>query len=156
MRRSLRGVASPETVDAVLTELNSLWEDADSVSEADRMAFTLAVVEASANVVLHAVPMAEGPVELRVDVVAEPGWLQAKIYEIGAAPAEVDPGPRAPADAQDETGRGLSLIQALVTEVVHTRRGADNVWELRRDCRGPARRGGLSERRGNGPAGSEH
>lgn len=137
VRRSLRGAASAETVEALHTELDGLWQEIDLVPEADRTAFTLAVVEAASNVVLHAVPAADAPVELEADVVAEPGRLQAKIYELGAAPAEVDLRPQATAAPENESGRGLRLILSLVTEVVYARRGADNVWELRRDCRRP-------------------
>ena len=132
-RRSRRGPATAETVDALHEDFDALWEAAAFVPEADRMAFTLAVMEAAGNVVVHAVPAAEAPIQLEVDLAAGPHRLEAMIYEIGAAPAEVDIG-RAMAEEHLESGRGLALIQALVSRVVFERRGEANVWELSREC----------------------
>ncbi|HST72381.1 ATP-binding protein [Kocuria sp. U4B] len=132
-RRSRRGPATAQTVDALHGDLEALWGAAGHVPETDRMAFALAVVEAAGNVVVHAVPAAEAPIELEVDLAAGPHRLEATIYEIGAAPAQVDLGGAMPA-ADDESGRGLALIQALVSRVVFERHGDTNVWELCREC----------------------
>ena len=134
--RSRRGPAWAETVEAVHDDLDSLWDEADFVPEADRMAFTLAVVEAATNVVEHAVPATEAPLELEVDVTAAPQRLQAKIYEIGAAPAVLDPEAAHAVTELEESGRGMALIQALVSTVVFERHGDANVWRLRRDYPG--------------------
>ncbi|MEX5299123.1 ATP-binding protein [Kocuria sp. CPCC 205292] len=135
-RRSRRGPAEAGTVDALHDDLDALWDEAGFVPEADRMAFTLAVVEAAGNVVVHAVPAAEEPIELAVELAADPQRLEARIYEIGAAPAQVDlTGPMA--HEHHESGRGLALIQALVSRVVFERHGDTNVWKLCREC-GPA------------------
>ena len=132
-RRSLRGPASARTVDALHEDLDALWNEAGYVPESDRTAFTLAVVEAAGNVVVHAVPAAEEPIELAVDLAADPQRLEARIYEIGAAPAQVDlAGPVA--QEHHESGRGLALIQALVSRVVFERHGDTNVWKLCRVC----------------------
>jgi serine/threonine-protein kinase RsbW len=132
-RRSRRGPATALTVDALHEDLDALWAEAAFVPEADRMAFTLAVVEAAGNVVVHAVPAAEEPIELSVDLVADPHRLEARIYEIGAAPAQVDLA-RTMAQEHRESGRGLALIQALVSRVVFERHGDTNVWKLCREC----------------------
>jgi serine/threonine-protein kinase RsbW len=132
-RRSRRGPATAPTVDALHEDLDALWDEAAFVPEADRMAFALAVVEAAGNVVVHAVPAAEAPIELSVDLVADPHRLEARIYEIGAAPAEVDLAGTM-AEAHHESGRGLALIQALVSRVVFERHGDTNVWRLCRVC----------------------
>ncbi|MFI7579641.1 ATP-binding protein [Kocuria kalidii] len=131
-RRSRRGPATARTVDALHEDLDALWDEAAFVPETDRMAFTLAVVEAAGNVVVHAVPAAEEPIELAVDLAAGAHRLEARIYEIGAAPAQVDlAGSMAPEHL--ESGRGLALIQALVSRVVFERHGDTNVWKLRRE-----------------------
>lgn len=132
-RRSRRGPARAETVEAVHDDLDSLWAEADFVPEVDRMAFTLAVVEAAANVVDHAVPAAEAALELEVDVTAAPCRLQAKVYEVGAAPVVLDRGAAPAVEELEESGRGMALIQALVSTVVFERHGDTNVWELRRE-----------------------
>lgn len=135
-RRSRRGPAGAETVEAVHDDLDSLWAEADFVPEADRMAFTLAVVEAATNAVEHAAPATDAPLELEVDVTAAPHRLQAKIYEIGAAAFVLDLGAAAVAEELEESGRGMALIQALVSTVVFERHGVTNVWELRREYHG--------------------
>ena len=135
-RRFHRGPAGPATVEAVHDELDSLWTETDFVPEADRMAFTLAVVEAATNVVGHAVPATEAPLELAVDVTAAPHRLQAKIYEIGAAPVVRDLEASPAVEELEESGRGMALIQALVSTVVFERHGDTNVWELRREYHG--------------------
>lgn len=135
-RRSRRGPATAETVDAVHDDLDSLWRDAEHVPAADRAAFTLAVLEVAANVVLHAVPApaAEG-LELRVDVSAGAGRLAATVQEVGAAPADVDLSAAAAPDPHAQSGRGLELVRGLVDELTLTRRTGTNVWQLCRLCR---------------------
>ncbi|MEX5302896.1 ATP-binding protein [Kocuria sabuli] len=132
-RRSRRGPATARTVDALHEDLDALWEEAPHVPDTDRMAFTLAVMEAAGNVVVHAVPAAEAPIELEVELAAGPHRLEARIYEIGAAAAEVDLD-RAMAGEHLESGRGLAMIQALVSRVVFERHGDTNVWKLCREC----------------------
>ena len=134
-RNSVRGPATAETVEALHTELDLLWARAHFVPDTDRTAFTLAVVEATTNAVLHAVPATEAPIQLRVDVTADPRRLEANIYEIGAAPCHVDLDPPLPAPDR-ESGRGLAMIQALVSRVVFERHGDRNVWKLCRECGG--------------------
>lgn len=132
-RRSRRGPARAETVEAVHDDLDSLWAEADFVPEPDRHAFTLAVLEAAANVVDHAVPARGTTLELAVDVTAAPCRLEATVSEIGAAPAALDLAAAPGAEDLAESGRGLALIRALVSTVVFERHGGTNVWELRRE-----------------------
>jgi len=123
-------------VEAVHDDLDSLWAEADFVPEQDRTAFTLAVVEAAGNVVVHAVPATQDPLELGVDVVAGRSRLEARIYEIGAAPACPAPAPGALGEQLRESGRGLAMIRALVSTVVFERHGGTNVWVLCRESPG--------------------
>ena len=135
-RRSRRGPATAATVEAVHDDLDDLWSEAESVPEVDRMAFTLAVVEIATNVVAHAERATDSPLELQVDVTAAPHRLLAKIYEFGAAPAGVDIDDAPSVGELDETGRGIRLVQALVSTVGFERHGDANVWKLRRDYSG--------------------
>lgn len=132
-RRSRRGPATAATVEAVHDDLDDLWSEAESVPEVDRMAFTLAVVEVATNVVAHAERATEAPLELQVEVTAAPHRLQADIYEFGAAPAGVDFDAAPAVGELDESGRGIRLVQALVSTVVFERQGDANVWRLRRE-----------------------
>lgn len=131
--RSRRGPATAATVEAVHDDLDELWSEAGFVPEIDRMAFTLAVVEVAANVVAHTERAGDSPLELQVDIVAASHRLQAEIYEFGAAPADVDLDTTTAVDDMDESGRGIWLVQELVSTVVFERRGDTNVWELRRE-----------------------
>lgn len=130
--RSLQGPATPETVEALHTELDQLWAQAGYVPETDRMAFTLAVVEATTNAVRHATPATRDPIQLRIDLTTDPRSLQAKLYEIGAAPPDVNLDADMPG-CDSECGRGLALIQALVTTICLERNGNTNIWSLCRD-----------------------
>lgn len=134
--RVRRGPATAETLEAVHDDIDELWTQADFVPETDRMAFTLAVSEATTNVVTHAVPATSSPVELQVEITVDATRLEANIYGIGAAPFTTDPTAGRQADDDDESGRGLALIQALVSTVIIERRGDANVWVLRREHHG--------------------
>lgn len=129
-QRSCQGLATPETVDALHAEFDALWAEAEFVPEMDRMAFSTAVIEAASNVVRHAVPSSAAPLQLGVDITIRPRRLEARICEIGAAPAAPDIAARETPDAEAESGRGLALIRALVSTITFERRGEDNVWVL--------------------------
>ena len=128
--RHRRGPATAETAEALHHELNALWAEAAYVSDPDRMAFTLAVIEAANNVVAHAVPADHDAVELAADLTATPSRVQARLYEINAAPARVDLDQQRPMNGLAESGRGLDLIHTLVDNVTFERCEDINVWIL--------------------------
>jgi serine/threonine-protein kinase RsbW len=132
---SRQGPATAETVDALHADFDGLWLEADFVPEMDRMAFATAVIEAASNVVRHAAPSTEAPLQLGVDITVRPRRLEARISEIGAAPSnpELEDRQMPGADADAESGRGLSLIRALVSTITFERHGEDNVWVLCRN-----------------------
>lgn len=138
-RCSRQGPATAETVNALHEDFTDLWENADFVPELDRMAFSTAVVEAAANVVNHAVPSTDNPLQLGVDVTVRSHRLEARILEIGAEP----PSPAirvpvtSPVDDDAESGRGMALIRALVNTIAFERHGEDNVWVLHRESPKP-------------------
>src|SRR4029453_6588310 len=133
-RRGFRGESVPEAIDAVHTELDSLWQDAEFVPEMDRMTFTTAVIESASNIVQHAEPAGEAPVELGVDISVRSTRLVARVSAFNAKePFAYHPDAELP-DDEAESGRGLALIEALVTTVTFERQGATNIWILSREA----------------------
>lgn len=95
------------------------------------MTFTTAVIESPSNTVQHAEPAGPEPVELGVAIEVRPTLLQAHVSAYHAKPPF---GPMEPAtpDEDAESGRGLALIQALVTTVTFERQDGTNTWVLSR------------------------
>ena len=133
IKRSRRGPATAETVEALHEDVDGLWAEAGFVAEGDRMAFTLAVIEAVTNVVDHAVPSDQDGVILGVELLVSPRRLQAEIYEINAQPASLDLDQPRALDALTDSGRGLELIRRLVDTVLFERHDDTNVWVLTRN-----------------------
>jgi serine/threonine-protein kinase RsbW len=129
--RSYRGIAAEETVEAVHDHLDGLWLDAPFVQEVDQMTFTTAVIESASNVVQHAEPAGPEPVELGVEITVRPILLHARISAYYARPPF---GPMEPMtqDEDAESGRGLALIQALVSSVTFERQDGTSIWSLSR------------------------
>ncbi|MUK03152.1 ATP-binding protein [Vibrio cholerae] len=143
-RRTLEEPASDQAIENLHGILDQLWIDAAFVPELDQMAFTTAVIEAASNVVQHGVPSEGATLLLGVELTVETERLRAVITEIGAAahdpvldldpPEEPEPTADALLEGFDESGRGLSMIRALVTTVTVERQGDSNVWVLSRDA----------------------
>ncbi|YCH07387.1 ATP-binding protein [Arthrobacter sp. alpha11c] len=132
-RRGFRGLSNEEAIEAIHGELDALWDDASFVPDMDRMTFTTAVIEAAANIVQHALPVAEKPVEIGVDISVRPSRLQARVSAYNARePFAEDMQPNMP-DEDAESGRGLALIEALVTTVTFERQDGTNTWILTRE-----------------------
>lgn len=130
--RSFRGLADAEAIESVHNELDGLWEDAPLVQAVDQMTFTTAVIESASNIVQHAEPAnAEKPVELGVDISVQPTLLRARVSAFYAKPPFGPMEPGMP-DDDSESGRGLALIQALVTTVTFERQDGTNTWVLTR------------------------
>lgn len=129
--RSFRGPAAEAAVESVHNDLDSLWLDAPFVQDMDQMTFTTAVIESVSNIVQHAEPVGDEPVELGVDITVQPALLQARVSAYHAKPPF---GPMEPATPGDdaESGRGLALIQALVTTFTFERQDDTNTWVLSR------------------------
>lgn len=132
--RSFRGPAAEDTIESVHNDLDGLWLDAPFVQDTDQMTFTTAVIEAASNVIQHAEPAGQEPVELGVDIEVRPALLQARV---SAHHAKLPIGSMEPATPGEdaECGRGLALIQALVTTVTFERQDGTNTWVLTRTSR---------------------
>ncbi|MET4622205.1 serine/threonine-protein kinase RsbW [Arthrobacter sp. 2762] len=132
-RRGYHGPSNEEAIEAIHGELDALWDDASFVPDMDRMTFATAVIEAAANIVQHALPVAEKPVEIGVDISVRPTRLVAKVSAFNARePFAEDMQPTMP-DEDAESGRGLALIEALVTTVTFERQDGTNTWILTRE-----------------------
>jgi serine/threonine-protein kinase RsbW len=129
--RSFRGLAAEDAIESVHNDLDSLWLDVPFVQDMDQMTFTTAVIESASNIVQHAEPADQEPVELGVDITVRPTLLQARVSAYHAKPP-FGPMEPAPADEDAESGRGLALIQALVTTVTFERQDGTNTWVLSR------------------------
>lgn len=131
-RRTFRGLAVPDAIESVHDELDKLWEDAPFVEAMDQITFTTAVIESASNIVQHARPAkAQKPVELGVDTSVQPRLLQARVSAFYAKPPFGPLEPGTPGD-DSESGRGLALIEALVTTVTFERQDGTNTWILTR------------------------
>src|SRR3989337_2659128 len=104
--RSYRGLAAGDAIESVHNDLDSLWLDVPFVQDMDQMTFTTAVIESASNIVQHAEPAGQEPVELGVDIEVRLTLLQARVSAYNAKPPfglmePVTPGEEA------ESGRGL-------------------------------------------------
>ncbi|NWL33273.1 ATP-binding protein [Paenarthrobacter nitroguajacolicus] len=131
--RGFHGPSNEEAIEAIHNELDALWDDASFVPDMDRMTFATAVIEAAANIVQHALPVAEKPVEIDVDISVRPSRLIARVSAFNARePFANDMQANMP-DEDAESGRGLALIEALVTTVTFERQDGTNTWILTRN-----------------------
>ena len=125
--RSYRGLAAEDAIESVHNDLDSLWLDVPFVGDMDQMTFTTAVIESASNIVQHAEPAGQDPVELGVDIEVRPTVLQARVSAYHAKPPFGPMEPGAPGE-DAESGRGLALIEALVTTVTFERQDGTTTW----------------------------
>ena len=129
--RSFRGLAAEDAIESVHNDLDSLWLDAPFVQDLDQMTFTTAVIESASNIVQHAEPVGQDPVELGVEIEVRSTVLQARVSAYHAKPPYGPMEPGTP-DVDAESGRGLAMIEALVTTVTFERQDGTNTWVLTR------------------------
>ena len=127
--RSFRGPAAEAAMEAVHTDRDSLWLDVPFVNDVDQMTFTTAVIESTSNIVQHAQPAGDREVELGVETTVQPALLQARVSAYYAKPPFGPMEPAVPGE-DAESGRGLALIEALVTTVTFERQDGTNTWIL--------------------------
>ncbi len=122
--RGFHGPSNEEAIEAIHNELDALWDDASFVPDMDRMTFATAVIEAAANIVQHALPVAEKPVEIDVDISVRPTRLIARVSALQR------PGAVRQRHAGFNAGFGCG---------VRARVGADRGLGDHRDVRAPGR-----------------
>ncbi|MET3904424.1 ATP-binding protein [Paenarthrobacter sp. 4246] len=132
-RRGFHGPSNEDAIEAIHNELDALWDDASFVPDMDRMTFATALIEAAANIVQHALPVAEKPVEIDVDISVCPTRLVARVSAHNAREPFASDMQASMPDSEAESGRGLALIEALVTTVTFERQDGTNTWILTRD-----------------------
>ena len=131
--RGFHGPSNEEAIEAIHNELDALWDDASFVPDMDRMTFATAVIEAAANIVQHALPVAEKPVEIDVDISVQPTRLIARVSAYNAREPFANDMQASMPDSDAESGRGFALIEALVTTVTFERQDGTNTWILTRN-----------------------
>lgn len=132
-RRGYHGQSNDDAIEAIHDELDALWEDASFVPDVDRMTFATAVIEAAANIVQHALPVADKPVEIDVDISVWPARLVARVSAFNAREPFANDMQASMPGSGAESGRGLALIEALVTTVTFERQDGTNTWILTRN-----------------------
>ena len=128
--RTLAFRTPPDDIDLVHDLLDSLFTERSDVGARDRMEFETALVELVSNVIQHAVSTTA--VLCRLVVTVDDDVLRAELIDT-ADPPGVDTGPREMPDAFAESGRGIALIQALVTVFDHERTASRNLWSISKD-----------------------
>ncbi|GAB3818123.1 hypothetical protein GCM10028820_19840 [Tessaracoccus terricola] len=124
----IEGGATLALLDEVLDALETLLAGAAVGSDEDRNFFMLAVSEVVTNVIQHGpdVPQPHVVVELSAD----PSALRATVSD-DAPPAQIPWGEGA-TDELSDSGRGLAIARAVLTELSHVATTAGNVWRLAR------------------------
>ncbi|MCJ1684017.1 ATP-binding protein [Rathayibacter sp. VKM Ac-2928] len=128
--RTLAFRTPPDDIELVHDLLDSLFGERADVGARDRMEFETALVELVSNVIQHAVSTTA--VLCRLVVTVDDEALRAELVDT-ADPPGVDTGPREMPDAFAESGRGIALIQALVTDFDYERTSSRNLWSIRKD-----------------------
>lgn len=129
--RSFRGIAQESAITSIHDVLDGLWSDVPEISDIDQMTFTTAIIESAANVVQHAQPQDTKSVEIGVDILVQPDVLTARISAFHATAPPTDLTAGTP-DDDEESGRGLALIEALVSAMTFERQQGTSTWVLTR------------------------
>ncbi|MFD1715880.1 ATP-binding protein [Amnibacterium flavum] len=126
--RTLEFSVPPADVDTVHQLLEEVWTDAPPVDIMDRYRFETALVELASNVMRHADDGSGLACVLTVEV--SPRSLRACLLDSGIE-GDVDLDREMP-PTDDESGRGIPLIRALVDRVEYSRADGVNRWEIHR------------------------
>lgn len=130
LRRTVTMTTPPGDVDTVHDFLATVWGDAPSVTDEDRLSFETALIELMANVIRHADGDGSG-LSCVLTIAVEDGALVAELSDTGE-PGQVELVGNVMPDLEAESGRGLPLIEALVDEITYAREDDRNRWVLRR------------------------
>lgn len=122
----LDGFAVPAELDRVHRLLEIAAADHPEVDATDLMLFETAVIEIANNVVEHGRP--HGEVSWRFLLTIDAREMRADLYD-SAQEVAVDLHAVMP-EADAESGRGLSLANALLDEISVERTGSGNHWRL--------------------------
>ncbi|WP_066520120.1 ATP-binding protein [Curtobacterium ammoniigenes] len=121
--------APPTDVTAVHEFLAGVWAVDPSVTEDERMALELALVELTSNVLEHAAD--DNGVRCRLVLRIEDTAITASLRD-SAEPGTLSLTTRAMPDAFAESGRGLALVQMLVDRLQFDSSNGVNEWTIER------------------------
>ena len=121
--------APPTDVTAVHEFLAGVWAADTSVSDEERMALELALVELTSNVLEHAA--GDDGVSCRLILTIDDDRITASLRDT-AEPGTLSLSTRAMPDAFAESGRGLALVQMLVDRLNFDSSGGVNEWTIER------------------------
>lgn len=121
-------LSSPDQgLDAIHTLLEKVWTEAPFVDSLDRFSFETALIEMVSNVFQHSqsdvTPLCTVEIETYRD------RIESTVIH-GGPPKEIQLTGRTMPDESAESGRGILLIQALVSELRYTREGDYNRWHM--------------------------
>jgi serine/threonine-protein kinase RsbW len=124
---SLVAPTEPASLDRVHALLERLWLERGDVLPEDRLQFEIAVTEIAGNIIRHATD--GDPIDFELEVMAEPGRLQAEFRDGGKRVDVQLDGAHLPAQLA-ESGRGLALALAAVHELAYRREDSTNHWRI--------------------------
>ena len=119
--------SSDQGLDEVHSLLERVWAQAPYVKFIDQLSFETALIEMVSNVFQHA-DSTISPL-CTVTIKTYPDRIESTVVHGGPA-KEVQLTGRSMPDESAESGRGILLIQALVSELRYTREGDYNHWHM--------------------------
>lgn len=119
----------PADVSIVHDFIDGVWKSDSSLSEDDRMAVELALVELTSNVLKHA---DDGTgVSCRLELSVDDDAINCVLSDTGE-PGDIVLSHREMPDDFAESGRGLALVQLMVDDLDYRPGEPRNVWTFRR------------------------
>lgn len=127
--RTLDLAAPPDDVNSVHGLLEQVWAEHEHVGMMDRISFETALIELSANVIVHA--DSGNGICCSVTVMVSEDRIEAQLIDSGQE-GEIRLEARELPDDFAESGRGIPLITALVDVIRYERTADGNRWYLSR------------------------
>ena len=119
--------STEQGLEDVHAQLEQVWEQSPHVKLIDRVSFETALIEMVSNVFQHA--ESDMSPLCTVTIKTFPDRVECNVVHGGPA-KEVQLTGRTMPDEHAESGRGILLIQALVSELHYTREGDYNHWYI--------------------------
>ena len=133
-RIALTARADPQIMDLVHAVLGHLWADHGDVDDGDRLRFETAIMEILGNIIEHAyrvdsTTQASGARRFELVVGVDSEQVRATFGDNGE-PVALDLSDVTMPDVDAESGRGLPMAMAALSELTYDRIDGRNVWTL--------------------------